>query len=81
MEDIEVRVRGYVDANWSDRFGGLALTHNRTGDTIITGSIRDQSALIGLVNMISGLGLRLVSVTSVEALSRTQGGQGDVNPQ
>ena len=81
MEEIEIRVRGHVDVNWSDKLGGLTITHTRAGDTILTGPVRDQSALIGLMNLISGLGIRLVSVASVETLSRMQGGQSDVRPR
>ena len=81
VEAIEIRVRGHVDANWSDRLGGLTITHTRAGDTILTGPVRDQSALIGLMNMISGLGIRLVSVASAEIPALMQGGQSDVKSE
>jgi hypothetical protein len=81
LEEIRVRVRGQIDADWSDRLGGLTIAHTDTGDTILTGSVRDQSALIGLMNRLSCLGLRLVSVASVETLSRMQGGQSHMKPQ
>ena len=68
MEEIRVRVRGQIDADWSDRLGGITIAHTDTGDTILTGSVRDQPALVGLINRLSGLGLRLVSVASNQIL-------------
>ncbi len=81
MEEIEVRVRGHVDTDWSDMLGGITITHTGTGDSILKGRVRDQSALVALVNRISGLGLRLVAVASIESPAWTQGGQRDVKPE
>jgi hypothetical protein len=81
VEEIEVRVRGHVDADWADSLGGMTITHTGAGESIITGPVRDQSALISLVNRLSGLGLRLVSVASNEIHPWTQGGQRDVKPE
>ncbi len=64
MQRVEIRVRGQIDTNWSDWLGGLAISHTRQGETIRTGSVRDQSALLGLLNSLSGLGLQLVSVAA-----------------
>jgi hypothetical protein len=62
MEAIEIRIRGQIDKDWSEWFDGLAITHNAAGDTVLTGAVRDQSALLGLLNRLSGLGLQLVSM-------------------
>jgi len=80
LEEIEVRIKGHVDTNWSDNLGGLTIAHTLAGDTILTGSVRDQPALIGLINRLSGLGLRLVSVASTEITAWKQGGQSSVKP-
>lgn len=53
-----------MDQDWSDWFGGLAIKHMEQGETVLTGSVRDQSALVGLLNRLSGLGLQLISVSS-----------------
>jgi hypothetical protein len=79
VEEIEVRVKGQIDLNWSGWLGGLAVAHVENGETILTGSVRDQSALLGLMNRLSGLGLHILSVASTEKSSqKTQGGAENV---
>lgn len=63
MEEVEIRVRGQVDIGWSDWLGGLQMGHTEDGDTILTGVVRDQSALQGLLLRLVGLNLSLVSLT------------------
>lgn len=62
MEVMEIRVRGQIDKNWSDWLGELTIAHDSAGDTILTGSVQDQAALLGLLNRLSCLGLQLVSL-------------------
>ena len=63
MQQIEIRVKGEIDRNWSDWMSGLAITHTSRGETVLTGSVRDQAALYGLLSLLSDLGLDLISVT------------------
>jgi len=75
VEEIQVRIKRQIDKSWSERLGGLAVAHTGNGETILTGRVRDQSALYGLLNRLSSLGLQLVSLTSSETNSpREQGG-------
>jgi len=60
-----IRVKGHVDAAWSDWFEGFAFTHEPNGETTLSGPIVDQSALQGVLLKISNLGLTLVSVNRV----------------
>jgi hypothetical protein len=62
----EIRVRGILDAEWSDWFDGLAVTPLDCGETLLTGLVVDQSALFGLLNKIRDLGLPLLSLRQVE---------------
>ena len=64
MQRIEIRIKGQIDRDWSDWIGGLAIAHTAQGETLLTGSVRDQAALYGLLNRLSDLGLQLNSVTS-----------------
>ncbi len=66
MQQVEIRLKGQIDRNWSDWLGGLTISHTENGQTVLTGSVRDQSALLGLLNRLSGLGLRVISVASSE---------------
>lgn len=64
MQHVEIHVKGQIDRDWSDWMGGLAVTHTSEGETVLTGPVRDQAALYGLLSKISDLGLQLNSVTT-----------------
>jgi hypothetical protein len=62
MQSIEIRVKGRIDERWSDWFDDLTITHTDRDETVLTGSIVDQTALYGLLSKLRDLGLALVSV-------------------
>jgi hypothetical protein len=63
MERAEVRVRGQLGRDWSSWLGGLSIENTKDGDTIISGPVRDDSSLYGLLERLSSIGVRLVEVT------------------
>jgi len=63
----EIRVRGHLDAHWTDWFGGLTLTLDDNGDTLLTGLVVDQAALHGLLRKMRDLGMPLLAVIRVES--------------
>ena len=71
MQKIEVRVKGEINEDWSGWLGDLAINHPGDGDTVLNGPVRDQAALYGLLNSLSGLGLELISVHILDALRKT----------
>ena len=57
----EIRVRGPIGPTMMQAFPTLVAT--RSGrDTLLTGSIRDQSALYGLIHQLEALGLQLLEI-------------------
>ena len=62
----DIRVKGHLDARWAAWFGGLTLTNEIDGTTIIHGPVVDQAALHGLLQKLRDLGMPLVSVTQVK---------------
>ena len=57
----EIRVRGPICPTIMQAFP--ALTATRSGhDTLLTGSLPDQSALYGVINQLEGLGLQLMEI-------------------
>ena len=62
----EIRVGGLLDESWSGWLEGLAITPTDDGNTVLTGPIRDQCALHGLLVKIRDLGLPLLSVEQKE---------------
>ena len=66
----QITVRGYLDASWSAWFDGLTITHDADGNTRLTGAIRDQTALYGLIDKARDLALTLVAVEELTLLTR-----------
>ena len=62
----DIRVKGHLDARWAAWFGGLTLTNDIDGTTVIHGPVVDQAALHGLLQKLRDLGVPLVSVTQVK---------------
>jgi len=58
----EIRVEGHLTERWSAWFEGLAIHHDRRGETRLRGSFVDQAALFGALNKIQALNLTLISV-------------------
>ena len=62
----EIRLKGHLDARWTERFDGLTITLEDNGDTLLTGPVVDQAALHGLLKKVRDLGLSLISVRPLE---------------
>ena len=62
----QIRIKGELGPQWSDWFGGLTITLEENGDTLLTGTVVDQAVLHGLLKKVRDLGLPLVSVSPVE---------------
>ncbi len=62
----QIRVRGHLGRQWADWFGGLTVTPEDNGDTLLTGPVVDQAALHGLLRRVRDLGLPLLSVMRLE---------------
>lgn len=58
---VEIRIKGTLKQDWSDWLEGLSVSNQVNGESILNGQIRDQSALIGLLNRLHGLNLELLS--------------------
>ena len=63
--NYRIRVRGHLDANWSDRLGGMQFTERESPDgeveTILAGRLADQAALSGVLNTLYELHLPVLS--------------------
>jgi hypothetical protein len=62
----EIRVDGVLDDRWADWFGVFQVSSDGI-QTVISGLLRDQPALHGLLAKIRDLGLSLVSVRRLDA--------------
>ena len=62
----QIRIKGHLGAQWTDWFGGLAITLEDDGDTLLTCPVEDQAALHGLLRKVRDLGMPLISAIRVE---------------
>ena len=59
----QVRIKGHLGPQWADWFGGLTITLEDNGNTLLTGPVVDQAALHGLLRKVRDLGLPLISIS------------------
>ena len=61
----QIRLKGHLGREWTDWFGGLSITLEDNGETLLTGPLVDQAALYGLLRQVRDLGMPLLSVNRV----------------
>lgn len=62
----EIRLRGHLGRGWAEWFGGMTITLEENGDTLLTGPVVDQAALHGLLRKVRDLGMPLISAIRVK---------------
>lgn len=60
-----IRIQGVVNVDWSDWFVDFSMRHADSGETVIQGTLPDQTALHGVLMKIRDLRLTLVEVKRV----------------
>jgi hypothetical protein len=63
---VEIRVEGHLDQTWAEWLDGFNLAHTERDETVLTGKVKDQAALYGLIAKLRDLGVKLISVNSGE---------------
>jgi hypothetical protein len=61
----QIRLKGHLDCAWGDWFGGLTITREEDGVTLLTGADIDQAALHGLLRKVRDSGMVLLSVNPI----------------
>ena len=62
----QIRLVGHLDHEWTEWFGGLTITLEENGDTLLTGPVIDQAALYRVLKKVRNLGMSLVSLNPIE---------------
>ena len=65
-----IRVQGYLEDVWSDRLADMTITiHEKEGmapESILTGKVRDQVELVGVLNGLYGLRVPILTVELIQ---------------
>ena len=60
-----IEFQGHLDKKWKNIFDGMKISYE--GDnTILTGNLKDEAHLHGILNIIRDLNLKLISVNPVD---------------
>jgi len=62
----QIRIQGHLGSEWADWFGGLSVTLQDNGETLLSGPVVDQAALHGLLRKVRDLGMPLISVNRLQ---------------
>jgi hypothetical protein len=65
-EIYQIRIKGHLGYQWAEWFGGLAISMEDTGETLLTGSVVDQAALYGVLKKVRDLGMPLIAVNRIK---------------
>lgn len=60
-----IEIQGHLDNKWKNCFEGLEISYE-VDNTILTGTIKDEAHMHGILNIIRDLNLKLISVNSVK---------------
>ena len=66
---VSISIKGHLDPSWQEYLEGLEIELDEDGTSLLSGVLQDQSALYGVLNMMSRLNLTLLSL---ERSERTQ---------
>jgi len=62
---VEIKVEGYLDKNRMFWFEGMSISYEGN-NTILTGEIKDEAHLHGILDKIRDMNLKLLSVNPAE---------------
>ena len=54
-------IQDHLDKKWNDCFEGMEISY-KGNNTIMTGSIKDEAHMHGILNQIRDLNLKLISI-------------------
>ena len=61
----QIRVDGHLDETWINWFSPLAVANEANGEATLTGAVRDQAELHGLLDRVFDLNLTLLAVNRI----------------
>ena len=62
MDKYDIRIEGHLNIHWSEWLRGFNFTNLDSGETLLSGPVKDQAALQDLLEKLRDLNLKLVSI-------------------
>jgi hypothetical protein len=72
VEIYEIEIQGKLDLSWNEWFPGMEFRYSSDGKTRLTGSVPDQTALHAMITRIRDLGVPLLKVERLPALTTSE---------
>ncbi|MGL1892003.1 MAG: hypothetical protein OCD02_10270 [Spirochaetaceae bacterium] len=63
--NYQIKVKGHLNISCSDRFYGMAMKLDNKDETVLSGDVKDQVALHGLLKQLRDLGIPLISINPI----------------
>ena len=61
----KITIQGHLDKKWKNSFEGLVISYE--GDnTILTGNLKDEAHMHGVLNIIRDLNIKLISINPIK---------------
>lgn len=61
----KIKIQGRLDSKWRDWFEGMEITYEEN-NTVLTGNIKDETLMFGILNKIRDLNLKLISLNPAD---------------
>ena len=61
----QIRINGHLDETWINWFSPLVIVNDANGEATLTGAVRDQAELDGLLGKVFDLNLTLLAVNQI----------------
>ena len=60
-----IKIQGHLNGKWKDCFEGMEISYDGN-NTILTGNLKDEAHMHGILNIIRDYNLILISINPVE---------------
>jgi len=60
-----IKIQGHLNGKWQDCFEGMTISYEEN-DTVLTGKIKDEAHMHGILNIIRDYNLILISINPDE---------------
>jgi len=61
----KITIQGHLDKKWKNSFEGMKISYEG-GNTILTGNLKDEAHMHGVLNIIRDLNIKLISINPTE---------------